>query len=61
MTSLVPNAFVPWLPLGFWLTSYYIDILFYILHYKLPEGRNLVQYNNISSPYRVYQYLEHSS
>ena len=59
--SLVSNTFVPCLALGFLLTSYDIDTLFYLLHYKIPEGRNLVQYNYISSPYRVYQYLEHSS
>lgn len=61
MISLASNTFLPCLAWGFLLTSYYIDTLFYLLRYKLPEGRTLVQYNYLSSPCRVYQYLEHSS
>ena len=36
--SVVSNTFVPCLALGFLLTSYDIDTLFYLLHYKLRAG-----------------------
>lgn len=48
------------LPCGFILTRYYIDPWFLLLCCRLPEGRNCVEHNCVSFPYRVYQYLEHS-